>query len=91
MEVETPILSPSVGGANATPFVTHAQSIGENLYLRIAPELYLKVDDHNFNLHLFQLEISRLGLNSNSNWLLEDLKGFLKWESSFETKVLVST
>ena len=43
MEVETPILSPSAGGANAVPFVTHAKSLDRDLFLRIAPELYLKV------------------------------------------------
>src|SRR5688572_17328745 len=43
LEVETPILSASVGGANATPFVTQSQALNANLFLRIAPELYLKV------------------------------------------------
>jgi elongation factor P--beta-lysine ligase len=43
VEVETPILSPSRGGANATPFVTHNKSLDADLYLRVAPELYLKV------------------------------------------------
>jgi lysyl-tRNA synthetase class 2 len=43
IEVETPILSNIAGGANATPFTTHAKSLDRNLTLRIAPELYLKV------------------------------------------------
>lgn len=42
LEVETPILHPILGGANARPFVTHHNSLDMDLYLRIAPELYLK-------------------------------------------------
>lgn len=41
-EVETPILHQRAGGANATPFETYAETVDENRYLRIAPELYLK-------------------------------------------------
>ncbi|MDY6796687.1 MAG: lysine--tRNA ligase [Actinomycetota bacterium] len=42
IEVETPMLQPIPGGATARPFVTYHQAMGEDLYLRIAPELYLK-------------------------------------------------
>ncbi len=41
-EVETPILQPLYGGANARPFVSHHEALDITLYLRIAPELYLK-------------------------------------------------
>lgn len=42
IEVETPILQPVPGGARAWPFKTHHNALDEDLFLRIAPELYLK-------------------------------------------------
>ena len=42
LEVETPMLHPIPGGANAKPFTTHHNALDQEMYLRIAPELYLK-------------------------------------------------
>ena len=42
LEVETPVLQPIYGGANARPFTTHHNALEQKLYLRIADELYLK-------------------------------------------------
>jgi len=42
IEVETPMLQPIPGGASARPFVTYYNALEQNMYLRIAPELYLK-------------------------------------------------
>lgn len=42
IEVDTPVLQPIYGGANARPFITHHNSLNQDMYLRISNELYLK-------------------------------------------------
>jgi lysyl-tRNA synthetase class 2 len=42
LEIQTPILQPLYGGANAKPFITHYNALDTDYYLRISPELYLK-------------------------------------------------
>ena len=43
LEVETPMMNGIAGGASAVPFVTHLNHFDTSLFMRVAPELYLKV------------------------------------------------
>ena len=73
MEVETPMLQTIPGGASARPFTTHHNAMDIDMFLRIAPELYLKrlvvgferVFEINRN---FRNEVCRLAIILNSPW-----------------------
>lgn len=85
-QVDTAVIAPHVGGAVAKPFITHSSAINANMYLRISPELHLKVwyciktlkscDDSSF-----------LACLLDSNCLLVDLIRCMSWASNTVTKV----
>ncbi len=99
MEVETPVLQPIYGGATALPFKTHLNAMNLDLYLRIAPELYLK----RLLIGGFEkiFEIGRVfrneGIDRSHNpdythlefyWAFADYKELMKFcEKMFETVV----
>ena len=89
MEVETPVFHPIPGGALAKPFITHHNALDTELYLRIAPELYLKrLVDGGFEK---VFEIARVfrneGISSRHNpefTMLELYEAYADWNDIME-------
>jgi len=82
MEVETPMLHPIAGGAAAKPFITHHNALDRDLFLRIAPELYLKrlivggVSDKVFEINRnFRNE----GISNRHNPEFTMIEGYQAW------------
>jgi lysyl-tRNA synthetase class 2 len=98
-EVDTPILQSIAGGAAATPFVTHHNSLDIDLYLRVAPELYLKRLIIGGYDKVF--EVARCfrneGIDHQHNpeftqieayWSYQDYKGLMKWMETLYSKMV---
>lgn len=99
IEVDTPVLQTVAGGAAATPFVTHHKSLDIDLYLRVAPELYLKRliiggYDKVFELarcfrnegidHQHNPEFTQL----EAYWSYQDYQGLMKWMEKFYAQLV---
>ena len=99
MEVETPMLQPLPGGALAQPFKTHLNTLDVDLYLRVAPELYLK----RLLVGGFEkiFEIGRCfrneGIDASHNpeftmlevyWAYQDYKGLMKFTQKMLKKII---
>jgi lysyl-tRNA synthetase class 2 len=70
-KVETPMMSSSVGGAVARPFVTRSLALSQDFFLRISPELYLKVEK--------QMSVACLTRAANDRWRTQ--QGLRDWKA----------
>lgn len=99
IEVDTPILQSVAGGAAATPFVTHHKSLDMDMYLRVAPELYLKRLIIGGYDKVF--EVARCfrneGIDHQHNpeftqieayWSYQDYQGLMKWMEKFYAQMV---
>lgn len=99
IEVDTPILQSVAGGAAATPFVTHHKSLDIDMFLRVAPELYLKRlviggYDKVFEIarcfrnegidHQHNPEFTQL----EAYWAYQDYQGLMKWMEKFYAQLV---
>ena len=99
IEVETPILQPIPGGASAKPFVTHYNILKQDMYLRIAPELYLKRLVVGGFEKVFEIgrQFRNEGLSHMHNpeftsmefyWAYQDYEGLMKFTEGLISKVV---
>lgn len=97
LEVETPILQPIPGGAEARPFVTHHNALNCDFYLRIAPELYLKRLLVGGFEKVFEIarNFRNEGIDRDHNpeftmlelyWAYQDRAGLMSWMEDFVKK-----
>jgi len=96
LEVETPMMQVIPGGAAATPFVTHHNALGMDLYMRIAPELYLKrlVVGGMERVYEINRNFRNEGISTKHNpefTMLEFYQAYATWEDLMDlTEELVS-
>ena len=90
LEVETPILQPLYGGANARPFTTHHNALDQQFYLRIADELYLKrlIIGGFDKVYEMSKDFRNEGIDRNHNpefTMLEWYEAYADYEKNMET------
>jgi len=91
LEVETPVLQPVYGGANAEPFITELKALNSKLYLRIAPELYLKrLIIGGFNkIYEIGKNFRNEGIDREHNPEFSMLELYAAYQNSNDLKVLI--
>jgi lysyl-tRNA synthetase class 2 len=101
LEVETPILQTHYGGALANPFVTYLEALKQKLYLRIAPELYLKkmVVGHFWKIFEIGKNFRNEGIDREHNpeftmlelyWAFQDREGLMNFTQKLIQKLILA-